>query len=282
MSNHRFLETLLFPPPSLNSRKLARRISGKTILITGASSGIGERTALLLSDYPVHLVLAGRNEEKLAALKQEIETRTAKVSVVAGDLRQEEEMGRLLDHLHALPHGVDIIVSNAGLSIHRTIQDSLDRFHDYSRTMAINYSAPVRLLLSTIPLLKERGGHVVNVSTVNALLLPLPHWAAYQASKAAFDTWFRSAAPELAALGIATTTVYLPLVRTPMIEPTAKYRTMPAMSADRAARIICKSLYTKKRRYRPWWLFFGQTASLLFRGLFERIAEHREKRRVRG
>lgn len=281
MFSCRFLEPLLFPPISLNTGKLARRIGGKTILITGASSGIGERTALLLADYPVHLILAARREERLNELKREIEAKSASVSVIAADLRQEEGMKRLLDFLHRLPQGLDIVVSNAGLSIHRPIRHSLDRYHDFTRTTAINYLAPVQLLLSAIPLLREKRGHIVNVSTVNVLLLPVPYWAAYQASKAAFDTWLRSAAPELHAIGVTTASVYLPLVRTPMIEPTAAYRTAPAMSPEHAARIICKSFYTKKRRYRPWWLIFGQIASLLLRGLWEKAADRREKKRGR-
>lgn len=109
--------------------------------------------------------------------------------------------------LYQLPNGLDVIVSNAGKSIRRSIHDSLDRYHDFTRTMAINYFAPVRLLLSIIPLLEKNKGQIINVSTINALLLPIPYWAAYQASKGAFDTWFRSVAPELNAIGIATTTI---------------------------------------------------------------------------
>ncbi|MDQ0156324.1 NAD(P)-dependent dehydrogenase (short-subunit alcohol dehydrogenase family) [Robertmurraya andreesenii] len=180
-------------------------------------------------------------------------------------------MEALLTFIHQLPKGLDVVVSNAGKSIRRPIKDSLDRYHDFSRTMAINYFAPVQLLLSVIPLLQKNQGQIINVSTINAMLHPFPYWAAYQSSKSAFDIWFRSAAPELNALGIATTSIYLPLVKTPMVLPTEAYRKMPAMSPSHVAKIICKSMYTKRKKYRPWWLPLGQFGSLVFGGLLEQF-----------
>ncbi|MFF2888667.1 SDR family NAD(P)-dependent oxidoreductase [Paenibacillus sp. NPDC057967] len=271
MRRYSVLERLLFPSARLDEDRLAKAIRRKTILITGASSGIGEQIALLLGQFPVHLVLVARREDKLLVIKRQIESnKKAQVTVVAADLRRDNEMEALLGTLREECNKPDIVVSNAGLSIRRSIYDSLDRYHDYARTMSINYLAPVKLLLSVIPGLERRQGQVINVSTINTSLIPLPSWAAYQASKSAFDTWFRSAAPELNAAGIFTTTIYLPLVRTPMIEPTAAYRKMPAMSPEHVARIIAKSMYTKRRTWNPWWLFLGQVASILFRGLWER------------
>ena len=271
MHQYNFLEKLLFVPTSLNKEKLKCSVNGKTILITGASSGIGEQVAYLLADMNVHLILVARREEKLATMKVEIEQGAAKVHIFKADLRNVEEMEGLLICIHQLPKGVDIVVSNAGISINRPIQHSLNRYHDFTRTMAINYFAPVQLLLSVIPTLAENKGQIINVSTVNALLLPIPSWAAYQASKSAFDTWMRSALPELNGMGIATTTLYLPLVRTPMIAPTTAYEKMPAMCPNHVAKIICKSMYTKRTIYRPWWLIFGQLASLFFRGVWETV-----------
>ncbi|MFT4413927.1 SDR family NAD(P)-dependent oxidoreductase [Fredinandcohnia humi] len=271
MKKYTFIERLLFLPTHLQKGKLRTCLGGKTILITGASSGIGEQIASQLADINVHLILVARREEKLLSMKAKIEKQGAKVTVFRVDLRNVEEMQGLLSFLHQLPKGLDIVVSNAGLSINRTIEQSLDRFHDFTRTMAINYFAPVQLLLSVIPLLQKNQGQVINVSTINALLLPFPSWAAYQASKTAFDTWFRSASFELNAKGVATSSIYLPLVRTPMILPTKAYQHMPAMSPVHVATIICKAMYTKKKIYKPWWLPFGQAASLLFRGLIERV-----------
>lgn len=271
MRKYNFLERVLFRPTYLNKKKLQSTLQGKTILITGASSGIGEQLAYMLADVNVHLLLVARREEKLLTIKKEIEKLEAKVSIFHADIRMEEEMQGLLMYIHQLPAGLDVVVSNAGISINRSIFHSLDRYHDFTRTMAINYFAPVQLLLSVIPILEKNKGQIINVSTINAVLLPIPFWAAYQASKSAFDNWLRSAAPELNARGISTTTIYLPLVKTPMILPTAAYQKMPAMSPEHVAKIICQTMYTKRKKYSPWWLIFAELASIAFRGIWERF-----------
>ncbi|WP_075617933.1 SDR family NAD(P)-dependent oxidoreductase [Paenisporosarcina indica] len=271
MHNYTLVERLLFFPAPFNSIKMKNELNGKTILITGASSGIGKELAYLLADTNAHLILVARREENMKLMKDEIENCSAKVSVFRADLRNEQEMIEFLAFLHQLTDGLDVVVSNAGLSINRPITQSLDRYHDFTRTMAINYFAPVQLLLSVIPLLAKKKGHIINVSTINALLLPVPYWAAYQASKTAFDTWFRSAAPELEIQGISTTSIYLPLVKTPMIEPTIAYQTVPAMSPVHVAEIVGQSLYSKREVYKPWWLVFGQLASVMFRKPLEFI-----------
>ncbi len=275
------LEKLLYGAVRLDERRLERALRGKTILITGASSGIGEQTARLLGRWPVRLILAARRGDKLASIKADIERGPARVTVLAADLRNDEQLTSLIETLQRQPDGLDIVVSNAGLSIRRPVLQSLDRFHDFTRTMAINYFAPVRLLLSAIPLLQRRQGHIINVSTINASIVPFPNWAAYQASKTAFDVWLRSAAPELNAAGIAVTNVYLPLVRTPMIEPTPAYRNAPAMSAEQAARLVARSIYARRPIVRPWWLVWGQLGSVLFRGVWERFMTRRLRRRKR-
>ncbi|WP_246197202.1 SDR family NAD(P)-dependent oxidoreductase [Cytobacillus depressus] len=270
---YNLLERFLFPAVFLNKEMLRSSLQGKTILITGASSGIGEQLAYLLKDIHVQMILVARREEKLLSMKDEIEAAAAKVSVFGADLRNKAEMEDLLAFIHKLPDGLDLVVNNAGLSIRRSIFHSLDRYHDFTRTMAINYFAPVQLLLSVIPLLEKKQGQIINVSTINVMLQPFPNWAAYQASKSAFDTWFRSAAPELHARGISTTSIYLPLVKTPMILPTTAYEKMPAMCPNHVAKIICKTIYTKRKRYQPWWVIFGQLASVFCRGILERVIE---------
>ena len=269
MYNYTLLESLLFVPTRLDKEKLAKSVHGKTIVITGASSGIGEQVAKLLADFHVHLILVARREVKLQEMKRELETRAAKVSIFRADLRDSAEMDGFLAFLLQQPDGIDMVVSNAGISIRRSVMDSLDRYHDFTRTMAINYFAPVKMLLAIIPQLKQKKGHIINVSTINTSLVPIPFWAAYQASKAAFDTWFRSAALELNAMEISTTSIYLPLVKTPMILPTAAYKNMPAMRAEHVAAMIAKSMYTKQKKMMPWWLIFGQLASVLGRGVWE-------------
>lgn len=258
------LEHLLFPPTRVDQTRLVEEIKGKNVLITGASFGIGESLAYTLSKSGANLILVARTAEKLETIKTEIESNGGKVKVFAVDLTKTEQVESLLNELNQFPDGVDIFVNNAGKSIRRPLLESLDRFHDYTRTMNLNYFAPVRLALGLIPVLQKNSGQIINVSAVNVTLIPAPFWAAYQASKTAFDQWFRCAAPELEAIGIHTTSIYLPLVRTRMIEPTAEYKNAPAMSPEHVARIICRAVYTKKS-YAPWWLFFGQISSVIFR-----------------
>lgn len=261
------IEHFLFPPTFFDEKKFAETLEGKTVLITGASFGIGEQLAYLISKTGANLILVARTARKLEAIKTEIEkeNKSAKITIFPTDLTKNEEVESLLENLKNLPNGIDIFISNAGKSIRRPLFESLERFHDFERTMSLNYFAPVQLMLGVIPLLQKTKGHVINISAVNVLLIPAPFWTAYQSSKTAFDQWFRCAAPELEAAGIRATSVYLPLVRTRMIEPTAEYKNAPAMSPEHVAEIIGKSIYTRRKIFNPWWLIFGQIGSLIFR-----------------
>lgn len=269
MSAERYslIEHLLFPPARFDERKLAAALKGKTVLLTGASFGIGASVVRLLSETAAHLILVARTAEKLEQVKEEIEGKNpnSKVTVFPVDLTDDEQIENLIHELKKLPNGVDVFINNAGKSIRRPLFESLERFHDYKRTMSLNYFAPVRLMLALVPILQKTRGQVINISAVNVLLVPAPFWTAYQSSKTAFDQWFRSAAPELEATDVATTSVYLPLVRTRMIEPTAEYKNAPAMASDHVARIVCRAICTRRRIFKPWWLIFGQIASVVFR-----------------
>lgn len=263
------MRLLFFPLLHVNYRQLQQYLAGKTVLITGASYGIGECLAERLADTQAHLLLVARTEIKLLEVKQRIEARGGSATIFPCDLRSEVEVQTLLDQLQQLPQGIDIFVSNAGKSIRRSIFDSLDRPYDFTRTMSLNYFAPVQLMLRLIPTLVARQGHVINISAVNVLLIPSPYWAAYQSSKTAFDQWFRCVSPELNARGVHTTSIYLPLVRTRMIEPTKAYRNMPAMQPEQVAQLICQALLSRKRTYAPWWLMAGQITSVLLRNVWE-------------
>lgn len=272
------MKVLFFPFLWFRRSKLERRLAGKTVLITGASYGIGASLAESLAGTNCRLLLVARTAEKLNEVKERVEVLGGQAEVFPCDLTDETEVTKLLETIHARG-GVDVIVSNAGKSIRRSIFDSLDRQHDFSRTMNLNYFGPVQLMLSLIPVLVERQGHVINVSAVNVLLIPAPNWAAYQASKTAFDQWFRSVGPELTARGVSTTSIYLPLVRTRMIEPTAAYRKMPAMQPEQVASLICKAIISRRRTYAPWWMMLGQLAFVVFRWPFEWIMGRRRSER---
>ncbi|CAG5079849.1 SDR family NAD(P)-dependent oxidoreductase [Parvicella tangerina] len=246
-------EKILFPPVYLNTKKVGEGVKGKTILITGASRGIGRATAELLSSFDVKLILVARSLEKLIEVKEFVHKAGAFAQIIQADIRKEEEVQMIIESITE----VDIIISNAGKSIRRSLWESLDRFTDVQRTIHVNYLGPTQLILGLLPKLCE-GGVVINVSALNVLLHPAKKWAVYQASKAAFDQWFRSIISELGEKKIKGKSVYLPLVRTDMIAPTAHYEKYPAMSAEEVARIIVRLLVSRRTRYRPYWLPFVQ------------------------
>lgn len=261
------MRLLFFPWLGVNQTKLQRRLAGKTVLITGASYGIGRCLAERLASTGAHLLLVARTTEKLQDVQRYIVAKGGTADVLSCDLRNPSEVKALLMGLQKQP--VDIVVSNAGKSIRRSIFDALDRMHDFTRTMALNYLGPVQLLLGLIPTLVARQGQVINISAVNVLLIPAPKWAAYQASKTAFDQWFRSVGLELNQRGVSTTSIYLPLVRTRMIAPTKAYDTMPAMEPEQVAQLICRAIISRRRIYAPWWLMLGQLMSVIGRWVWE-------------
>ena len=280
LSLRKISEPVLFPAVRISLRKLTDSVQGKTILITGASFGIGERVTYRLAVPGVHLILVARTADKLLQLKNELESDTIKITVLPADLSKKQAVNNLIETLKSNNIEIDIFINNAGKSIKRSVYDSLERFHDSERLMALNYFAPVALILYLIPQLTKNKGQVINVSAVNVLLIPAPEWSAYQASKSAFDNWLRSVMPELNANGVVVSTVYLTLVRTGMIKPTKAYNNMPAMTATHAADIICKILYQQKRKFVPWWLMYGQLASVLLRSGMESFMYKYLKKRI--
>jgi len=275
------MKLLFFPFIGFSRAKLRQRLAGKTVLITGASYGIGECLAETLAETKAHLLLVARTADKLLEVKQKVEARGGRADVFACDLTNTAAVESLVQQLLQFPNGIDVVVNNAGKSIRRSIFDSLDRLHDFTRTMNLNYFGPVQLLLALIPTLVARQGHVINISAVNVLLASAPKWAAYQASKTAFDQWFRCVGPELNARRIATTSIYLPLVRTRMIEPTKEYRNVPAMQPEEVTRLICQAIISRRRSYRPWWLWLAELGSVLLRWPWEVVMTWNLRKQLR-
>lgn len=252
---HPLLSRLLAPPCHFNPNHLSRAVKDTTILITGASFGIGRSLAVQLGRTGAQLILAARNFDRLSALATEIRAGGGHAVAYAVDLRDPAAIDVFLADLEQQNLIVDIVVHNAGKSIRRLITQSLDRCHDFRRTMAVNYLGPVQLQLALLPGMLRRGrGHIVSVSTLAVRLPPAPRWAAYTASKGAFDIWMHSAGTELKRSGIACTSVYLGLVHTGMSAPTKGYERMPGQTPDEAAAVICRALITRPRTIAPWWL----------------------------
>ena len=270
------LEYVLFPPVRVRPSQLERVLRGKTVLVTGASFGIGAHVARMVAAAGARVLLVARTTDQLEKVAAEIRARGGDAVVLAADLINPEGVDDLVARLAAMPP--DIFVSNAGKSIRRPLFQSLDRFQDVTRTIGVNYLGPVRLTLALIPGLVERKGQMINVCAANVLLLPAPFWAAYQASKTAFDQWLRCAAPELRARGAAVTSVYLPLVRTRMIAPTVIYNEVPAMQPEQAARRVVLMMLTRQHWWTPWWLPPAHVASALVRRPWEAFTGWQQRR----
>ena len=233
--------------------RLRRAVEGRVVLLTGASSGIGAATAEILGDAGATVLLAARRAELLDEVASRITARGGAASAYAVDLADLDAVDRLVVQVLADHGRVEVVVSNAGKSIRRSLTDTEDRFHDVTRTNSVNYLGPVRLLSGLLPQMRERGsGQVVDVSTVN-VDLPAAHWAVYTASKSAFDAWLRCVAPEIRADGVATTTIRFPLVHTPMSAPTYD-PALPGLTAEQAAQVVARTLVTRPRLLVPWWV----------------------------
>jgi acyl-CoA synthetase (AMP-forming)/AMP-acid ligase II/NAD(P)-dependent dehydrogenase (short-subunit alcohol dehydrogenase family) len=257
---------LVNPPSAVDEVELRAAVAGKTALVTGASYGLGEATARRLGAAGAIVLLTARSGERLEEIAAEIRAAGGDAHARAADLTDIESVEKLADWALAEHGHVDVVVSNAGKSIRRSVELSYDRFHDFERTIGINYLGPVRLLLALLPSMRARGGgHIVNVSTIGARIAPGPRWGAYQASKSAFDIWLRSAAPELRGDGVTATSVYMALIHTRMSAPTPIYRHVPGQTPEQAAATICRAIARRPRSIAPWWSPVADVATTVAR-----------------
>jgi NAD(P)-dependent dehydrogenase (short-subunit alcohol dehydrogenase family) len=250
-------------PDLFKDRSFEGAVNGRTVVITGASSGIGRAAALKIAAAGGIPLLVARTQEKLDEVKAEIEAAGGTAYVYSCDLSDydaiEELVGRMLsDH-----PAIDMLVNNAGRSIRRSVSLSYDRFHDYERTVGLNYLSPVKLMLGLLPHMRERrSGHVVNVSSIGVQTNP-PRFSAYVASKAALDAFTRVVSSETIGDNVTFTTIHMPLVRTPMIAPTKIYDSFPTISPDEAADLICEAIRAKPKQINTRLGTFGEVAYAL-------------------
>ena len=228
--------------------RLRKEVEGKVVVVTGASSGIGLDCAHKLADAGATVVLAARTPEKLDEALAAIRSRGGRGHAYPCDIAQAEDCERFVQTVLQVHGGVDILINNAGRSIRRSVQYSFDRFHDFERTMQLNYFGALRLILGFAPgMLERRSGHIVNISSIGVLASP-PRFSAYVASKAALDAFSWCAASEFADRKVRFTTVNMPLVRTPMIAPTRLYDAFPTLTPDQAADLVMKAIVEKPKR----------------------------------
>ncbi|MFN9032070.1 MAG: SDR family oxidoreductase [Betaproteobacteria bacterium] len=264
-------------PDLFIDRTLKGQVQGKVVLVTGGSSGIGLAAAHKIAAAGAITVIVGREQEKLDAAKAEIEAALrdaaankkkgggngGKVVTISADLAEIEGCDKLVAELVERFGGVDVLINNAGRSIRRGIESSYDRFHDFERTMQLNYFGCLRTTMGLLPhMVAKRRGHVVNISSIG-VLTNAPRFSAYVASKAALDAWTRCAASEFIDVGVTFTTINMPLVRTPMIAPTKIYQNVPTLSPEEAADLIVQAIVYKPVRIATRLGVFGQVLHAL-------------------
>jgi thioester reductase-like protein len=252
-------------------RTLKEALGGKLVMITGASSGIGRATALKVAAAGGIPLLVARNVEKLEEARAEIVASGGTAYVYAADISDMESVERLLERVLADHRNVDMLVNNAGRSIRRSIALSYTRFHDFERTMQLNYFGAVKLIIGLLPRMRERGfGHIVNISSIGVQTNP-PRFSAYVASKAALDAFTRVVASEVIGDGVTFTTIHMPLVRTPMIAPTKMYDAFPAISPDEAADMILEAMRSRPKHMGTRLGTFGEIAYTLSPSAVDRL-----------
>jgi NAD(P)-dependent dehydrogenase (short-subunit alcohol dehydrogenase family) len=258
------VDVLVNPPRVSDPGRLKSAVSGKTVLVTGASFGLGEATVRKVAAAGATVLLVARSADKLEEVAASITAAGGRAVAYPTDLSDEAQCIALTKQVIENHGPPDIVVSNAAKSIRRSLRLQYDRPQDFERTIDVNYLGPIRLLLGLLPAMRERGsGHIVNVSTIGVRMIPTPRWGTYIASKGAFDMWLRSVAPELHADGIAVTSVYMGLIHTRMSEPTPSLRRMPGMQPDEAADVVAKAIIDRPRKVQPRWTLPGELASVL-------------------
>lgn len=247
-----------------NTQKLRQTVQGKHILLTGASFGIGEATAKRMAEAGAVVFLVARSADKLELVAESIRRQGGTAFAYSADLSKPEQAKALVERILQEHGHVDFLINNAGKSIRRSIAMSEDRFQDFERTMAINYLGPVQMVLALLPSMRARKqGHIVNISTWGVRMPPGARWAAYQASKGAFDIWLRSVAIEIKSDGITTTSIYPAIVYTRMSAPTPWMHMLPGMTTEEAAHVIERAVVEKPVEIVPPWLRPGEITSVL-------------------
>jgi len=259
---------------AVQGRTLNDAVEGKTVVITGGSSGIGEAAAKKIAEAGGTVVLVARtreNLEKVAAEIREIRGNGGTAHVYPCDLSDMDAIAAMADQVLNDLGGVDILINNAGRSIRRSLKLSYDRIHDYQRTMQLNYLGAVQLILKFIPGMRERGfGQIINVSSVG-VQTRAPRFGAYIASKAALDSLCDALQAEVVNDDVRFTTVHMALVRTPMISPTTMYDKFPALTPDQAAGVITDAIVHRPRRASSPFGQFAAVADAVNPAVMDRV-----------
>jgi short-subunit dehydrogenase len=250
-------------PDLFIDRSLEGRVKGRVVMITGGSAGIGKAAAMKVSAAKGKVIIVARGQDELAAAKADIEKEGGQCFTYSADLTDMKSCDELIKAVLAEHGHVDVLINNAGRSIRRSIALSYDRFHDFERTMQLNYFGSLRLIMGLLPKMTERKrGHIINISSIG-VLASSPRFSAYVASKAALDAFSRCAQSEFSDLNISFTTINMPLVRTAMIAPTKMYESVPTLSPEEAADLIVKAIIERPSRVATRTGIFAATLSAI-------------------
>jgi NAD(P)-dependent dehydrogenase (short-subunit alcohol dehydrogenase family) len=250
-------------PDLFRDRSFEGAVNGKTVIITGASSGIGLAAAHKIAAAGGIPILVARSMDKLEEAKAEIEGAGGTAYAYSCDLSDYDSIDALVEKLFSEHASIDMLVNNAGRSIRRSVEVSYDRFHDYERTIQLNYLGTIKLIIGVLPHMREKkAGHIVNVSSIGVQTNP-PRFSAYVASKAALDAFTRVASSETIGDNVTFTTIHMPLVRTPMIAPTKIYDSFPTISPEEAADLVCEAIRSKPKQINTRLGTFGEVAYAL-------------------
>jgi len=258
-------------------------LHGKRVLVTGASSGIGEAGAERFAAEGAEVIVVARRAELLDELSGRIADAGGTAAAIPCDLSDLDAVDELAGTVERRFGGVDILVNNAGRSIRRPLAESLDRWHDVERTMTLNYFSPLRLIRGLAPGMIERGdGHIINVATWGVLSEASPLFGVYNASKAALSAVSRVVDTEWARFGVHSTTLYYPLVSTPMIAPTKAYRGVPALSTAEAAQWMIDAARHRPVRIAPRFGVGARALDVIAPGVLNALLKHQRMQPTRG
>ena len=250
-------------PDLFIDRSLQGQVNGRVVVVTGASSGIGKATAWKLAEAGALVITIARDREQLDEAANEFAAAGLKLHTYIADLADMASAEAVAQQILAEHGVVDILINNAGRSIRRAIENSFDRFHDFERTMQLNYFGALKISMGFLPkMIEQKRGHIINISSIG-VLTNAPRFSAYVASKSALDAWTRCAASEFADRGVHFTTINMPLVKTPMIAPTKLYDQVPTLTPEEAAALICDAIIHKPVRVATRMGVIGQVLHAL-------------------
>jgi NAD(P)-dependent dehydrogenase (short-subunit alcohol dehydrogenase family) len=245
-------------PDLFIDRSLSGKVKDKVVVVTGGTSGIGEATAYKLAEAGARMVVVARDPEKAGPVMERIKANGGDATFISCDLSSLDDCDKLVATVLKKFGRCDFLVNNAGRSIRRGIASSYERFHDFERTMQLNYFGSLRLIMGFLPaMVAQGGGHIINVSSIG-VLTRAPRFSAYVSSKAALDAFSDCAASEFIDNNVHFTTINMPLVKTPMIAPTKLYNHVPTLTPEQAADLVVEAVVYRPVRIATRLGIFGE------------------------